>query len=241
MMRTLQRFFIDTSNILETEFNRSSSVKHTGLKGQDREMFIQKFLEKTFPKKFVIGTGEILDSNDNRSKQADIVVYDEFMPTFDYGTTKHFLSGGVLAHIEVKSYLDSNELVKALDVTKSIKDLNRDIDSGLSVGPIMSTKIPSFIFAYKGITKKNFKKTFTTYYKNEKNIDNYVDGVCVLNKYTTRNAFQNNKPPKKIAFLETKEDSLMVFFESLFSQMYKNWLGFPQLLKYLGNHTYKIF
>ena len=110
-MTIIQIFFRNTSKILKSEFDRSSEVGHSGLKGQDREIFIQNFLTKSFPKKFVIETGEVVDSKDTKSKQADIVIYDEFMPIFDYGFTKHFLSGGVLAHIEVKSNLTSDELV----------------------------------------------------------------------------------------------------------------------------------
>ena len=79
-MGILKNFFRNTSNILEQEFHRSSSIKNTSLKGQDREIFIQNFLTKSFPKKFVIETGEIIDSKDKKSKQADIVMYDEFMP-----------------------------------------------------------------------------------------------------------------------------------------------------------------
>jgi hypothetical protein len=240
-MTLMQDFFKMTSKILEIEYQRSGLLKHAGMKGIEREAFISNFLERTFPKKYIIGTGEIIDSKNNISKQADIVIYDEFMPIFDYGKCKHFLSGGTLVHIEVKSRLDSEELLNALELIKTIKNLNRDIDSGLSIFPIATNKIPSFIFAYEGISKETFKKTFSEFYKDEKNIDMYVDCVCVLNQYTARLAFKNNQPPRELHFVNTQEDSLMLFFETLFGLMYKNWLGFPQLDKYIGNLSWDEF
>ena len=245
-MSTLGAFFENTSNVLESKYKRTATIDNASLKGSDRELFIKEFLEKSFPKKFVIGTGEILDSSDHRSKQADIVIYDEFMPVFDYGSTKHFLSGGVLAHIEVKSYLSSEELKRALDITKSIKKLNRDLEySAMHFGSLPKT-IFSCIFAYDGLTQENLKKSFEDYYKDDENVENMVDAICVLNKYTMLKIFLPKKDSQeretKIGFLETGADSLMMFFARLFQAMYKNWSGIPDIFKYLGDiKDYKFF
>lgn len=250
-MSTLQDFFKNTSKILESEFSRTSGIKHSGSKGSDRELFIKEFLMKSFPKKFVIGSGEILDSSDNKSKQADIVIYDEFMPVFDYGSTKHFLSGGVFAHIEIKSYLDSSKLEEALDITNSIKKLKRDLEFvTLSFGKPPKT-IFSCIFAYDGLSKEAFNKSFEKYYKEKPtDIENMVDAICVLNKYTMIKFSLPKKDPTtgktkqeiKLGFLETNNDSLMIFFARLFQAVCKNWAGMPDLFKYLGDpKDYKFF
>ncbi len=68
-MTIIQNFFRNTSKILKSEFDRSYEVGHSGLKGQDREIFIQNFITKSFPKKFVIGTGEIVDSKDTKTNK----------------------------------------------------------------------------------------------------------------------------------------------------------------------------
>lgn len=238
-MDIFKEFFRNTSKILNSEFKRSSEIKNTSLKGQDREIFIKKFLTKSFPKKFVIETGEIIDSNNKKSKQADIVVYDEFMPILDYGSSKHFLSGGSLSHIEIKSYLNSTELTKALNVTKSIKNLNRDIDASMHLGDLPK-KIPSFLFSYDGMEKETFKKKIEDFYKEEENIDNIIDGVCVLNKYVMLKSM--TKDGKLVyVFYETKEDSLMTFFARLFDAIYKNWQGRPNIYKYMGNLNFNTF
>ncbi|MBI2548803.1 hypothetical protein HYW21_05630 [Candidatus Woesearchaeota archaeon] len=239
-MTIIQNFFRNTSKILKSELERSSEISHSGLKGQNREIFIQNFLTKAFPKKFVIGTGEIIDSKDKKSKQADIVIYDEFLPIFDYGSTKHFLSGGVLAHIEVKSNLTSGELSKSLGITKSVKSLNRDLDVTANSGSLPRS-IFSCLFAYEGLSKEKFKEKILDIYKDEKMIDNQIDAVCVLNKYVMIKIYDKKEKVLKVEFLETNEDSLMVFSTRLFGGMYKSWIGVPNLYQYLGDLNFKRF
>lgn len=239
-MNKIKNYFRKISEVLETNSKLSSNLSHRGLIGQNRELFIQDFITKSFPKKFVIGTGEIVDTSDNLSNQADIVIYDESMPSFDYGSSKHFLSGGVLAHIEVKSNLTSTELKKALEVTKSVKALNRDIDASMYFDNLPK-KISSFIFAYDGMNKETFRQNFESFYDKEEDIDNFVDAVCVLNKYVMIKSFDREDKQELIYFLETKEDSLMIFFGRLFDAMQKKGLGIPKFYKYLGDLTYQQF
>jgi hypothetical protein len=238
-MSKIRSYFKDVSKVLEAQARLSSNVQHKGLIGQNREVFIRNFIKKSFPKKFVIGTGEIIDSSDNLSKQADIIIYDEFMPTFDYGSSKHFLSGGVLAHIEVKSNLNTDKLNEALEVTKSVKKINRDIDASLHFGDLPKT-INSFIFAYDGVSKETFKKKVLEFYKDEKDMNNVVDAICVLNKYVMVKIFNKDKLVS-LGFFETQEDSLMAFFGRLFDAMHKNWAGIPNIYKYLGDLNFKQF
>ncbi|MCC7160512.1 hypothetical protein IT399_02230 [Candidatus Nomurabacteria bacterium] len=239
-MTKIQTFFRDTTNILLAEFSRTKNIEHNVSKGNNREFFIENFIKKSFPSKFVIGTGEILDSEDNISKQADVVIYDEFMPVFDYSASQHFLSEGVLSHIEVKSNLTSTELITALGVTKTIKSLKKEIDSFMTIGEL-SKKVFSCIFSYDGIDKETFKKGVLEYYKTESDINNCVDIICVLNKYVMVKNFNQKSSTWELVFFETKEDSLMVFFTRLFDSMYKNWAGQPNINKYLGQLNYVIF
>lgn len=238
-MSKIKGYFKDMSKVLEAQSKLSSNIQHKGLIGQNREVFIQSFLQKSFPKKFVIGTGEIIDSSDKLSKQADIVIYDEFMPTFDYGFSKHFLSSGVLAHIEVKSTLDSEKLKEALEVTKSVKDINRDIDASMHFGTLPQ-KINSFIFAYDGLSKEIFKARVQDFYKDETDMNKIVDAICVLNKYVMVKIYNENGSVS-LGFFDTEEDSLMAFFGRLFDAMQKNWTGIPNIYKYLGDLNFKEF
>jgi hypothetical protein len=69
----------------------------------------------------------------------------------------------VLAHIEVKSKLDKKELLAALDIIKSIKQLNRDLDPYMySVQP--QSTIPCFLFAYSSIGAEKIFEYLNSYY-----------------------------------------------------------------------------
>lgn len=237
MTNKLTKFFRDTSNILNAEFSRSSSIKHAGEKGRNREFFINHFLKKAFPQKFVIETGEIIDSLQNTSQQCDIIIYDEEMPTFDFGASKSFLSGGVLAHIEVKSNLTNKDLNDVILKTNSVKNLERDIDQSMSFGDPPS-KIFSCCFAYEGMEKETFKDKINKIYSLQ---DSYasnetIDIICVLNKYIMHKHFDPFTNKLRLEFLDSKEDSLMFFFKKLFLGMQKNWAGIARIDKYFGEN-----
>lgn len=227
-MKKLNTYFQTVSDVLECNYKHSSNLNHSGLKWDCRENFIKNFLQKTFPQKFVIGTWEIIDSQDNISKQADIVIYDEQMPVFDYGEWKHFLSWGVLAHIEIKSNLDKQELIKALEITKSVKNLQRDIDAFMHQGELPKT-IPSFIFAYEGISPELIQKYIIEYYKNETDIDKCIDGVCILNKASFL------KKDQTLLAAYNRKDSLILFFIKLFDSISKKRYWRSNIVKYIGD------
>jgi len=217
------------SNVLDCNYKHSRNLNHKWIKWDCRETFIKEFLNKTFPQKFVIGTWEIIDSQDKISNQADIIVYDEGMPIFYYGDKSHFLSWWVLAHIEVKSKLDRQELIKSFEITKSIKNLQRDIDAIMCQGDLPKT-IPSFIFAYESISPKLINKYTLDYYNtHESNIDNCIDGICILNKASFL------KRDKTFWEAYNNEDSLMLFFTKLFDSMTKNRSWRPNIVKYMDN------
>ena len=87
------------------------------------------------------------------------------------------------------------------------------------------------------------------------NFDNHIDAICVLNKYIciktpvnlkVLDILKNTPVPENLnlpTFLETKEDSLLVFFNYLFSSILKNWYGLPDLTKYFDQSSlnYKRF
>lgn len=243
-MTRLSDFFKDTSIELMDGYRKSSKVKHTSSKGRVREIFIKRFLEKLYPSKFEIGQEcEIIDSTQYVSDEADIVICDKTLPIFDYEGTKLFLSAGVFAHIEVKSDL-ATTLTNALDKSASIKKLKRDVDISMSSGKIKKTyfkrkTIFSCIFAYEGPTKETFKKNIFEYYKKDKEIDNWVDLICVLNKYI----MHKNYNTMKLEFLETENNSLLCFFFLLNDIIYSNWRNIIDLAKYFEKEelSYKNF
>lgn len=252
-MTIVKDFFFLSNKIFESFYERSGLLKHPSLLGSEREFFIANFLETAFPKKFVIGKGIIVDSIDEHepSKEADIVIYNESSPIFNYGgSSNHFLSDGVLAQIEVKSYLKKNKLRGALNVTKSIKKLNRSITPGtmwyedennLYTGDHFINTIPSYIFAYDGPLFKTIKKNINEYYEDDNNFNNKFDGLCVLNKYTILKRYTNNSKRERSFFYIERDDSLMVFFMSLYWNIVKFYYNPANLLKYEGEIEFRPF
>lgn len=56
-------------------------IEHSALNGYLREILVSNILRPTLLKKISIGTGKIIDQNDNKSTQQDIIIYsDELLP-----------------------------------------------------------------------------------------------------------------------------------------------------------------
>ncbi|WP_144050441.1 DUF6602 domain-containing protein [Halorubrum persicum] len=233
-MSKFDEYFRSTSDILESEYERSAGFEHSGTAGGAREFFVENFLNNIYPEKFVFGDGEIIDSSGGISDQADVVIYDEQLPVLEYGSSKHFLSAGVMAHIEVKTDL-SSQLDTALSKVLSIKQLNKDITPVMSIGQVPD-HLYSCVFSYEGPSKSTFKKNVLDFYQNEQvPSEQCADMICVLGEY-----IMIKKPTddgEKLAFLETGDDSLMAFFVNLAGAVSKNyWQGRPDLSKYMSTN-----
>lgn len=134
--------------------------KHSDVIGLAREALVELFLRDHLPSAVDYATGEILDVNDNRSGQIDIILQSAFSPKLTlFGNTRLVLADSVLAAIEVKSTLttagwDGNSHLKsALDSIARTRRLFRDysIVSPNNTGGVSSIDhIPCFIFAFDG-------------------------------------------------------------------------------------------
>ncbi len=238
-MTKLEKYFRDQSLVLRALGESVSNINHRGSIGTCREAFVKNFLQKSFPTKFVVGSGEIFDSDEKCSQQCDVIVYDELMPVLDYSGSQQFLAEGVFSHIEVKSNLSSDELKTSLKVTKSVKVIKRKIDAIMHTGDIPE-KVFSCVFAYKGVSEEIAMKALNEYYEDEDDIDNKIDAICVLNEYIILKNIDGHGVTKLIGF-KTKEDTLAIFFTKLYQSMYKNWMGQPDLFKYIENTQFVNF
>ena len=66
-------------------------------KGNEREQFIDLFLSQVFPPIYRFGTGDIIDSNGNKSGQLDVVIEYPFVPSLPLvgGKPRLYLAEGV--------------------------------------------------------------------------------------------------------------------------------------------------
>lgn len=120
-------------------------------KGAERESFINYFLKELFPTQFRFSHGDIIDSEENKSGQVDIVIEYPFLPSFPIpgASSRLYLSEGVAAVIEVKSDL-RNQWDEVLASAKKIKALKRDFGATLTSIPNISEDIPYFVVGYRG-------------------------------------------------------------------------------------------
>jgi hypothetical protein len=103
-----------------------ATVKHQGLKGQLREIFVRDLLRPLLPLYIGIGTGEIITADNNHSPQQDVVVYDtRLLPPFLADPSVGlFPVESVLYAIEVKSELNTSELKKVHENATVLKSFN---------------------------------------------------------------------------------------------------------------------
>lgn len=181
-----------------------SIVGHNGLKGYHAENIFRDYLRDVLPKKYFVDTGIVVTRDNNQTKQScqsDIVIYDGFNspPLQTFSGFKLFPSESVYATIEVKTTLNSDNLVKnkynCIDNINSVKNLpknnfisSQQLSEFVSVSGAPS-KTLGFVFAYQCSNKidtlinklRDKKKEFV--FKNDELEDTFFpDCIGILNK-----------------------------------------------------------
>ena len=123
------KFIQQVGEELVRSFADGSSATTPGLVGEAREMAILKKLEKLLPPAIGVGTGCVIDSFGNTSKQMDVILFEkEYCPVFsinDSPKASYYPCEGVLATGEIKSELTKKELLDIFKKSKSVKGLQR--------------------------------------------------------------------------------------------------------------------
>lgn len=166
-------------------------ANHGDIKGYGREALIHEFLESHLPDQLEYLTGEILDPDDSRSGQVDIILQSKQQPKIPLLGNVHLaLSDAVIAAIEVKSMLNSQHLESALNNFRKIKRLSRSVVLTMGGAEDLPT-IPCILFAFKGQTKNTIIGSINKYaVENDVPLDQFSpDMVVVLDRdfYICRN------------------------------------------------------
>ncbi|MCK4821019.1 hypothetical protein KA005_34960 [bacterium] len=149
--------FRKISGVLSALAGQASGTGHSGTTGQIRELIIHKFLRPHLPATIEIKSGVIFDSGGNRSSQQDCVLIDNRLPLIDIGsdTASIIIAESVIATIEVKSFLNKDELLSAVKSSAKTKLLVRKGSqhykkgNALIISPV-PLPILTYIFAYDG-------------------------------------------------------------------------------------------
>jgi hypothetical protein len=125
-------------------------------KGSSAEESFRSFLREYLPRRLAIGNGEVVDSNERRSAQVDVVIVSEDHPfTFTENLPGLFFVEGVTGAGEVKSLLTRDHLEQAINNSRKFKQLSIDIGAGTIVraSPEDLKRYyehpPYFLFAYE--------------------------------------------------------------------------------------------
>lgn len=215
----------------------TGALPHYGERGANDEERLRRFLERTLPRRFAVGTGFIVCSNPavERSSQTDIVIYDDLLnPQWH----RELVAGvfpieTVYGTIEVKSSLtrkDLSQIAKDIAKIRRLAPERRYVlhqpkakspetpDKFVSGSVIYSTKVPprAFVFAYSA---HGWKRPDSLKRALEKAAANgsHTHGLIVLDRnwYFVQEAHPRNGP----TFHFREGDALLLFLHSLIDSM----------------------
>lgn len=143
-------------------FDYASNATTPVLIGSAKEKEVIRKLEMLLPNSVGIGSGCIIDSFGNTSKQMDIIIYEkEFCPVFcinESSETTYYPCEGVIAAGEVKTNLNSKELENIFEKAESVKKLKRySVEKkGSLVGNFFSYRTYNSKMSFECSTLENF-------------------------------------------------------------------------------------
>lgn len=144
--------------------------------GMYREYLVKKVLEKIVPSKYCITDGFVIDSDNNISKQMDIIIYDRnYVPPFFDETYSVVPVEAVIAVIQVKTTINNKSLKDSVDNLNSISHLNSKIGGQIisaSDGKMITEK--RYIMPYKIIVAYRTEKS------ENYNYEEYLNDIDML-------------------------------------------------------------
>ena len=124
--KILKNIFDNLENSLYSDM--SIRIEHDLEDGKYREYLVKKVFDKIIPSKYSITNGFIIDSDNNISKEMDIIIYDKnYVPPFFDETYTVVPIEAVIAVIQVKTTLDSGTIADSIENLNSIDKLNSKV------------------------------------------------------------------------------------------------------------------
>ena len=131
--------------VMEFEFARKLATT-PGLIGEAMEHPVRNRLEQLLPRGLAAGSGCVIDTQGNTSKQIDIVLFErDICPVFTVNDTPdstYYPCEGVVAVGEIKSSIGKQKMEDSFEKIKSVKRLRRNYDEPkLPAHPEKGTKV----------------------------------------------------------------------------------------------------
>ena len=125
--KILKNIFDNLESSLKNEMR--IRIQHNLEDGKYREYLVKRILSKIVPSKYEITNGFVIDSQNNKSDEMDIIIYDKsYVPPFFDETYTVVPIESVIAVIQVKTTLTWEQLGKSIDNLNSIDKLKTKID-----------------------------------------------------------------------------------------------------------------
>ncbi|MFK8010664.1 MAG: DUF6602 domain-containing protein [Marinicellaceae bacterium] len=176
--------------VINLEEIKSSHI-HKGVRGTSSEVVFRNFLKEYLPPDNRIGEGEVIDLNNQTSKQLDVIITNSYHPYLnDLKEPGLFIIEGVSCAGEVKTNLASKDIVKLIESCIAFKKLTPKISKGTQISSNPSDierfvqHRPYFVFAYKSQLKiETIQSQLIDYYNvNNIPISNQIDAVFCLDR-----------------------------------------------------------
>ena len=226
-----EKIFDLISKQMLADFEKArASVPHSGEKGRVLEKILKKFLRQYLPQNLDISTGFIVDTKGNSSKQLDIIISDAGKTPIFYQEEeiRTIPVECVFAVIEVKSALDSGEIISCYENMKSIKKLEKlawkqPLDGFTLTDSLYGQDweiwpINYFVFSLDSMNLNSVKELMDKINSEEKlSVSNRIDMIGVLDKGVIMNKRKDGfldalpTPDSELEVRETKK-ALILFF-----------------------------
>lgn len=124
--KILKNIFDNLESSLKNEMK--IRIEHNLEDGKYREFLVKRILSKIVPSKYEITNGFVIDSDNNKSDEMDIIIYDKsYVPPFFDETYTVVPIEAVIAVIQVKTTLTWDQLTSSIKNLNSIDKLNAKI------------------------------------------------------------------------------------------------------------------
>jgi hypothetical protein len=213
--------------------SRTAQLPTPGEKGLAREDVVRGFLREYLPGRFHVESGFVVDADGRVSRQIDAAIYDHLSaPRFEITEGTRILPVEAVAGVvSIKSFLDSRQLLDAMDNVRSVAELDRTaggrsfvtfggVPSDLGgVGVAVAEPVFAAVFAFDGYQLETLASVV---HEENQRIDPYqrVQLVCVLSRgvisYLDGPIFEPTySPTAQVAISEDSDQSLALFYQFL--------------------------
>ncbi|MFC4861213.1 DUF6602 domain-containing protein [Pseudomonas sp. MAHUQ-62] len=152
-MKPLVEYCHGAVKALNAQYEMTSVLKHSATAGAARERLIQDFLVAHLPEMTSVVSGVIIDSNDQRSKQQDIVLMLKSMPRLPFASGHDLIfQEGTVATFEIKTGITPSVLENIAINIESVKRLAPSTREGVQLGDLgwPYRRILNVVLTYNG-------------------------------------------------------------------------------------------